>query len=277
MTDPAVATALPRWHTGTVPSGGEDIYYEVVEPVSDARATVFLTHGAGGSHAVWYQQVAALAAAAYRVVTWDCRGFGNSTYRSGEHGCAPAVADMTAVLDATGTSDAHLVGQSMGGWWVTAFALAHATRVRSLTLTNTAAGLWTDALEAHFREYVVAAREEALLHAGEHPAVGADHTHEDLAHAFLYQQLNTFHSPPMGDVFKALITTQHRHDHVQSLGIPLLVITSSDDPIFPAPLVCASADRMGAEVVEIERAGHSAYWERPDAFNAALLSFLSRS
>ena len=33
---------------------------------------------------------------------------------------------------------------------------------------------------------------------------------------------------------------------------------------------------MGADVVEIANAGHSAYWERPDEFNAALLSFLNR-
>ena len=50
-----------RWRTGTVACGGETIYYEVT---GDAGApAVLLTHGAGGSHAVWFQQVPALAAA----------------------------------------------------------------------------------------------------------------------------------------------------------------------------------------------------------------------
>src|ERR1700704_4435202 len=132
------------WKTATVASGGETIYYEVTG--ADGAPAVVLTLGAGGSHAAWFQQVPALADAGYRVVTWDSRGFGRSTYDTGVLGCDAAVADLAAVLDAVGVQRAHLVGQSMGGWWVTAFALAHTSRVLSLTLSNTVGGLWTDAL-----------------------------------------------------------------------------------------------------------------------------------
>ncbi len=105
-----------RWQTGTVACGGEKIYYEVSG--DDDLPAIMLTHGAGGTHAAWFQQVPTLAATGFRVITWDCRGFGNSTFTTGVHGSAAAVADMAAVLDATGTPGAHLVGQSMGGWWV---------------------------------------------------------------------------------------------------------------------------------------------------------------
>ena len=71
-----------RWNAATVESGGESIYYEITG-ADDAAETVVLTHGAGGSHAAWFQQVPALADAGYRVVTWDSRGFGNSTFTSG--------------------------------------------------------------------------------------------------------------------------------------------------------------------------------------------------
>ena len=118
-----------RWQTGTVACGGEAIYYEVSG--DDDRPAIMLTHGAGGTHAAWFQQVPTLAANGFRVITWDCRGFGNSTFTSGVHGSAAAVADMAAVLDATGTPGAHLVGQSMGGWWVTAFTVAHPARTHS--------------------------------------------------------------------------------------------------------------------------------------------------
>ncbi|MCU1430678.1 MAG: alpha/beta hydrolase [Actinomycetia bacterium] len=266
-------SSLPRWRTATVASGGEDIYYEVVETEAP-QTTVLLTHGAGGSHAIWYQQVVALANM-YRVITWDTRGFGNSTFRSGTHGAVASASDMSAVLDATGTERAHLVGQSMGGWWVTTFALAHPERVRSLVLTNTVAGLWTDALDAHFRQYVASAAADANAHPGAHPAIGEGHTAENLAHAFLYQQLNTFHSPPMADVFPALVKTRHAHNDVRALGIPMLVVTGTEDPIFPADLIAASAALLGARCVEIKGAGHSPYWEQPEAFNAALLAFLA--
>ena len=121
-----------RWQTGTVACGGEEIYYEVSG--DDDLPAIMLTHGAGGTHAAWFQQVPTLVANGFRVITWDCRGFGNSTFTSGVHGSAAAVADMAAVLDATGTPGAHLVGQSMGGWWATAFTVAHPARTHSLTL-----------------------------------------------------------------------------------------------------------------------------------------------
>jgi pimeloyl-ACP methyl ester carboxylesterase len=263
-------TSLPRWQTGTVDSGGEEIYYELVER-DPSLPTIVLTHGAGGMHTVWFQQVVALADE-YRVVTWDARGFGNSTYRTGTHGAQASSADLGAVLDATGTDRAHLVGQSMGGWWVTTFALAHPTRVRSLTLTNTVGGLWTDDLYAHFTEYARNARPDPPV-VGGHPALGTTSG----SHAFLYQQLNTFHSPPLADVLPALVGTRYAHDDVRALGIPVLVITGSEDPIFAAPYIRRSAELLGAEIVEIEGAGHSPYWERPAEFNAALTSFVARA
>jgi 3-oxoadipate enol-lactonase len=270
----ASAVSLPRWRTGTAGSAGEDIYYEIIEG-DTPQPTVVLTHGAGGTHAIWYQQVVALAGT-YRVITWDARGFGNSTYRTGQWTAESYAADLAAVLDATETTEAHLVGQSMGGWAVSTFALTSPERVRSLTLTNTVAGLWTDESYAQFLAYAREQR-DAQQHAGRHPAIGEGHTEQNLAHAFLYQQLNTFHSPPLADVVPVLVGTRHPHADVRALGIPMLVVTGSDDEIFHAALVGESAKLLGADLVEIDGAGHSPYWERPDEYNAALLSFLARA
>ena len=109
----------PVWQTSRLDHDGESLYYEVTG-ASDAR-TVVLTHGAGGNHASWFQQVPVLAAAGYRVVTWDSRGFGNSTCRSGTVGADIAAGDLAAILDSVGADRVDLVGQSMGGWWVSAF------------------------------------------------------------------------------------------------------------------------------------------------------------
>jgi pimeloyl-ACP methyl ester carboxylesterase len=260
------------WRTGTVACGGESIYYEV-SGAADAPA-VLLTHGAGGSHAAWFQQVPALCNAGYRVVTWDTRGFGNSTFASGEHGCGAAVTDMTAVLDAAGVEQAHIVGQSMGGWWVTAFACARPERTRSLTLTNTVGGLWTDALMTYFTGSLTnIVPEEPTI--GAHPALAKAFVDRDPAGAFLYQQLNTFHSPPMREVVTALTGTAVAHADIDALGIPVLVVTGSDDALFPPELVIDSAQRLArATIVTISDAGHSPYFERPAEFNAALLGFL---
>ena len=73
--------------SGTNDIGGEEIYWELVRDAeagaADQRPVVVLSHGAGGSHAAWYQQVPEIGQQ-YRVLTWDSRGFGNSTNRTGQ-------------------------------------------------------------------------------------------------------------------------------------------------------------------------------------------------
>jgi pimeloyl-ACP methyl ester carboxylesterase len=261
-----------HWTTGTVASGGEDVYYEVV---GDGDATVMLGHGAGGSHAAWFQQLPALTNAGYRVVTWDTRGFGNSTFRSGTHGADASVADMAAVLDAVGSPRVHVVGQSMGGWWAMAFTLAHPERVQSLTLANTIGGLWTDALVTHFAaiQSTLAGTEARI---GAHPALSPRLLERDPARAFLYEQLNTFHRPPMRAIAQALGGTTVAPADVDATGVPVLVITGTDDVLFPAPLVRESTQRLAnVTIVEIADAGHSPYFERPDEWNAAWLNFVT--
>ena len=267
-----------RWQTGTVASGGEQIYYEVTG--DDDLPAIMLTHGAGGTHAAWFQQVPPLAANGFRVITWDCRGFGNSTFTSGVHGSAAAVADMAAVLDATGTPGAHLVGQSMGGWWVTAFTIAHPTRTHSLTLSNTVGGLWTTALLDYFREWTTkaAANFGAAQRIGAHPAISPTFVERDPAHAFLYQQLNTLHTPPMAAVGAALTGDAVAHNDLDATGVPVLVITSTDDDLFPPHLVIDTAQRLAnASIVEVAGAGHSTYFERPDLYNDALIAFIKKA
>jgi pimeloyl-ACP methyl ester carboxylesterase len=262
-----------RWSPGRVESDGESIYYEVT---GDGPQTVVLGHGAGGSHAAWFQQVPVLADAGYRVVTWDTRGFGCSTCTNEVLDVAASVRDVTAVLDAVGCDEAVVVGQSMGGWWASGFALAAPQRVRALVLANTVGGLWTDALRAHFRTLTAAATGDGD-DVGRHPAIGTSLLERDPSLAFLYQQLNTFHSPPMHLILGALASDHVTHDAVRALPMPKLWITSSDDPLFPGKLVRESADSIGARFAVIDDAGHSPYFERAPEWNAVLLDFLAHA
>ncbi len=269
MSDPSTFT----WRTGTVSSGGEQIYWE---HAGKSGPVVVLTHGAGGSHAVWFQQVPALLAAGYQVLTWDSRGFGNSSYSTGVIGAEAAAIDLVAVLDHLGLTDpVHLVGQSMGGWYVTEFALTNPGRTRSLALCDTIGSLYTDELRqvlADFRS------RGGLGGGGMAPVVGSTiaASRADTTMAFLYQQLGTFHSPPLDEIGKVLGGAEHTHAEVSALGVPVLVLAGDSDPIFPpAPLKRMSELIDGAAWVEIADAGHSPYFEQPQAFNKALLDFLS--
>lgn len=261
------------WRTGTVSSGGEEIYWE---HAGESGPVVVLTHGAGGSHAVWFQQVPALLAAGYQVVTWDSRGFGNSSFSSGVLGAAPAAIDLAAVLDHLAlTEPVHLVGQSMGGWYVTEFALANPDRTRSLALCDTIGSLYTDEL----RQVLADFRSRGGLSAGGGASIVGSTmaaSRADTTMAFLYQQLGTFHSPPLDEIGKVLAGAEHTHAEVSALGIPVLVLAGDSDPIFPPGPLRRMAELIdGSSWVEIADAGHSPYFEQPEAFNKALLAFLA--
>lgn len=265
-----------HWRRGTVPNAGEDIYWELTSAGDgDTRPVVVLSHGAGGSHAVWYLQVPVLGQH-YRIVTWDSRGFGNSTNRQNVPSPEAAAGDLAVVLDHLEIDRAHLVGQSMGGWHIAAFALSRPARVASLTFADTVGGLWTDELRAAMAEFqsrggLGGSGPERI---GGHPALWSGTGERDPAQAFLYQALGSFHSPPM-DKLGSTIAWTVDHDQIAALGVPVLFLAGAHDRIFPPSALAASAARIpGAAWVEIPGAGHSPYFEQPSAWNDAVVSFL---
>lgn len=261
--------------TGTVTSGDEEIYYESFGDGSE-QPVVVLTHGAGGTHAAWFNQLLPLTAAGYRVVTWDSRGFGNSTNRTDNLAADVAAGDLAAILDALGvTTPVHLVGQSMGGWFVSAFAISRPERTASLTLSDTIGGLYTDELRAHFREFMAGPGLTTGNELGQHRAIGETTLAESPIVGVLYEQLGSFHTPPMALVGPLLAETSFSHDAVDALDIDVLFIVGNEDRIFPIDLLRATAGRLQrATFVEISGSGHSPYFERPEQFNQALLDFL---
>ncbi|MEM9563452.1 MAG: alpha/beta hydrolase [Actinomycetota bacterium] len=263
--------------TGRTANGGEQIYWELASTgPDDDRPVVVLSHGAGGSHAVWYLQVPALGRR-FRVLTWDSRGFGNSSNDTDSPSPDAAAADLAAILDDLGIDGGHLVGQSMGGWHIAAFADAFPERVRSLVFADTVGGLWTDGLREAMQAFQATGglAGDGRNTLGGHPALWAGTAMRDPAHAFLYQALGSFHQPPM-DKLGATVAWTVSHDRIAGLGVPVLFLAGSHDQIFPAPLLAESAARIpGAGWVEIPAAGHSPYFEQPEVWNDAVLTFLA--
>ena len=92
----------------------------------------------GLSHRVaHWGRLPALLAHELFVVTFDCRGIGNSERRDEPYTIHAELADMEAVLDAVGFDAVHLYGRSRGGALAQAFTLTHPQRVRRLVLSGT--------------------------------------------------------------------------------------------------------------------------------------------
>ncbi len=88
-------------------------------------------HPGVGDSRIWKWCAPEWAAAQHRVIAYDRRGFGRTTHETGLH---DDVADLLAVLDATSTDSAVVVGNSRGGGLALDLALERPERVDRLVL-----------------------------------------------------------------------------------------------------------------------------------------------
>ena len=116
------------------------LHYDVVDlvaPWQRPRLPILFHHGIGASAGIWAGWRPALADA-YRLVTFDMRGYGRSTVPAADFSWSLdlLVDDLFAVADAAGLPRFHLVGESIGGTVALAAALARPGRIATLTVSN---------------------------------------------------------------------------------------------------------------------------------------------
>ena len=249
----------------TLAIDGLEFYYEVY----GEGFPVVCVHGLGGNHASWYQQVPAFAQA-YMAITFDQRGFGNSRDVHDGPGRSRFVEDLSALLDHLDIPRAVLVGQSLGGGTCTGFTVKYPARVAALVLADTVLGLTLPPALQRLREDAMRAA-EALPQLER--VLGATFRRREPTLCFLYSQLASFNT-----VTRATLRGSFDPSPIEDLaatGVPTLFIAGSEDIMFP-PDVIAEVARLvpGSRYVEVPEAGHSAYFESPSVFNAAVLRFL---
>jgi pimeloyl-ACP methyl ester carboxylesterase len=106
---------MPTITVGQENSSDIEIHYED----HGAGQPVVLIHGYPLSGRGWDKQVPALLKAGYRVITYDRRGFGQSSQPVTGYDYDTFAADLAALLDHLDLHDAVLVGHSMGTGEVT--------------------------------------------------------------------------------------------------------------------------------------------------------------
>ena len=116
------------------------LHYDVVDlvaPWQPARLPILFHHGIGASAGIWAGWQPALADA-YRLLTFDMRGYGRSNIPATDFKWSLdlLVDDLFAIADAAGLARFHLVGESIGGTVALAAALARPARIATLTVSN---------------------------------------------------------------------------------------------------------------------------------------------
>ncbi len=263
-----------------------ELYYED----HGSGSPVVLIHGWPLSGRSWENQVPALVEAGHRVITYDRRGFGDSSQPWDGYDYDTFAADLDALLTHLDLSDVTLVGFSMGGGEVVRYIGRYGTaRVSRAVLAaavppylyksedNPEGGL-DDATIQQFQEGVRSDRVAFLdafttnfFTAGERTDLISEPTR-------LYNREIAAFASPKGtlDCISAFGYTDFRDD-IASVTVPTLVIHGDSDAIVPFEVSGSRSHEAieGSSLVLIEGGPHGINATHAEQFNRALLDFLA--
>jgi pimeloyl-ACP methyl ester carboxylesterase len=246
---------------------------------------LLLIHEFGGDSRSWRPQVAHFARR-YRCVRYEARGYPPSDVPAdpAAYGQHRAVADAVAVLDAAGIEQAHVVGNSMGGFCALHLGLRHPERTRSLVVAGCGYGAHPDQAAAF--------RDEALGLADRYRAEGAAAVAADYgaspARLLLrdkdpdgyaeHLQVLAEHDPvgaglTMRGVQAARPSLYDLRPELAAMAVPTLVVAGdSDDRVLDADLMLLrTLPKAGLAV--LPRSGHLTNLEEPVLFNYLVEQF----
>ncbi|MEU1090515.1 alpha/beta fold hydrolase [Streptomyces sp. NPDC005576] len=241
---------------------------------------VVLVHGHPFDRTLWAPQARALAAAGYRVIVPDLRGYGASEVTEGTVYLSDFADDLAALLDHLRLPDAVVGGVSMGGQIALEFRRLHPARVRALVLADTSASPETEDGKAYRNELA-----DRLL------AEGMD----GYAAGVIDKMLAAYNVTALPEVADRVLAMMRATDPrgaaaalrgraerpdlrpvLAATDVPVLVVVGADDVY--TPLADAEEMRRHAPHARLEvigGAGHLPGAEQPERFNAVLLDFLA--
>lgn len=261
-----------------------------VDDTGGPGRTVVLIHGWPLSGESWSEQVPALQAAGYRVVTYDRRGFGRSDKPMTGYTYDTLTDDLHTLLEELDLRDVTLVGFSMGGGEVARyFPRFGAERLHSVVFA--------------------CAVPPYLLQTDDNPEGPLTKAAAAAMSADLTKDENSFYDGFMTGFFSAggvlKVSEQQRQealaicrqadkkaalacmaawgstdfrDDLASVTVPALVLHGDSDAAVPFEGSGARthAALSGSELHVIAGAPHGCNVSHPDEFNSALLQFLAK-
>jgi pimeloyl-ACP methyl ester carboxylesterase len=257
---------------------GLDLYYEE----TGSGPPLFLITGLSGNTLGWAMLQPALAER-FRVIAFDNRGAGRSSAPPGPYTTRQMANDAAALLDHLGIDRADVIGHSMGGMIAQELALAHPARVERMILYGTFARPRPAILDPWLNAWVHACQRGAdprevalsLMPWFFTPALMAQQNRVETALAEWLA--DPYPAPAHGIAAQADACRSHDTlDRLPQIAAPTLVLVGAEDIV--TPVSCAQelvAGIPGARLHVLDRGGHIADAEYPEAVTEALLAFLA--
>jgi pimeloyl-ACP methyl ester carboxylesterase/predicted glycosyltransferase len=277
---------------GFVDRDGVKLHYETY---GDGAETIVFLPPWSITHARIYKAQLPYFSERFRCVTYDGRGNGKSGRPEdvAAYSLSNYVADALAVMDATGTHSAILVGLSFGGLLASILAAHHPERVKAAILAGTAATIGPNypyMTPQHFlakpdrfdgwnkqnREYFLANYPDFADHFLRNVFTEPHSTRQieegidwanDTTGPVLARTVEARTIKPEFDVSEAMYRKIH---------CPVLMFHGDNDQIQPYARAELVAEITGAEFVTFPGGGHNPLGRFPAKCNAAILDFLDR-
>jgi 3-oxoadipate enol-lactonase len=247
---------------------GIRLYYQVL---GDGPALVF-AHGAGGNSMSWWQQMPYFARH-YKCITFDHRAFGRSLEMADGPGRRAFADDLRDLLDLLGIEKTAIVAQSMGGRTSVGFSYRNPNRVSALVFAGTTAGAVDDELRIAQEDYKQTPTGRRPLAArAVSPRLKKEQPHLD----FLYRSIRRLNPSRSGDFLAPIPGYKGSSaELLANLGVRILFLVGEEDAVTPPQFIEKAHSLVaGSQFDVIPGAGHSAYFERADAFNERVQRFL---
>src|SRR5215468_5713620 len=276
---------------GTVERDGVEVHYERYghgSPTIMLLPTWSLLHSR-----CWKMQIPVLARH-YRVVTFDPRGNGRSGRPAdqGAYGEREFAAGALAVLDATGTGSAVVVGFSMGAQRGLVLAAEHPERVSGVVVIAPAVAVGPVPARENWINEFTAPREsyDDWQKYNRHYWMS---DYEDFLEFFLSEMFTEPHSTKQREDGvgwaldtdpETLIATQLgsrvEADELRTLAAlvrcPVLVMHGTADAIRPCASGAAFADLLNGALVLLDGSGHAPHTRDPVRVNLLIKAFVDR-
>ena len=254
----SIATA--RGRIGYLEAGGGD------------EVPIIFLHGVGSDKSVWRPQLDHFGRSR-RAVAFDYPGYGESEFVDGAMRNDYAAA-ILAGMDALGIGKAHVCGLSLGGVIAIALHAAAPARCASLVIADSFA-VHPDG-QAIYDRSIAASRAMTMREIAEARTgmlLGSAATPE--LRAEVIESMATI-DPAAYRLGAAAVWLADQRDIAAAIDVPTLILVGDEDGITPPALSEELKGTVrGSQLQLINAAGHLTNAEQPDAFNAAIESFLS--
>jgi len=266
-----------------VRAGGIEMSYEL----SGEGAPLVLIHGFTDNLRMWYNQAPAFSRR-FKVLSYDVRGHGETETPAGGFSMDLFVADLRALLAALEIEKACLLGYSMGGRIALQLALEHPESTAGLIFANSGVrGAGAKLTEAQLAELVERRKQMAeMLETGDIEVIADGMAERSFSPGLRernpvafrnYKEVKLRNDPRhYPAILEALVQAMASPPDLARLRSPALIIAGERDSFMAVEEARAMKKAIGDATVVILPTGHAAAIEAPQAFNQAVLDFMSR-